>query len=141
MPVSIERARISRVLCVDDEVAVRGLLHAAFRSEKIEVDTAVDGLDALANLTRGGAAYDLLVTDTQMPGLGGIGLIERARAAGFQGDIIVFSGSFQEEDRGRYLALGAAGVIAKPNVGELMKLVHALRPTADGPAMHAALPE
>ena len=67
-----------RVLLVDDEPAVRGVLAAHLEDKGFVVSTAVDGLDGLARLD-GGDIPDLLVTDITMPGMNGIALLAEAR--------------------------------------------------------------
>lgn len=58
-----------------------------------------------------------------MPHLDGLGLVEQARAAGFNGRIIVFTVSMTEGDRERYERLGVDAIPSKPNVVSLADLI------------------
>ena len=59
----------SRILVVDDEPDVAGVLTDLLKAENGQVETASDGLAALAKL--GQAEYDLILCDVRMPGLDG----------------------------------------------------------------------
>lgn len=56
---------IVRMLVVDDEPAVRESLASSLAFEDYEIDTAVDGLDALDKLDR--VKPDLILIDILMP--------------------------------------------------------------------------
>ena len=64
----------SSILVVDDEGPVARLLAEMLMSEGHQVQVAADGDQALEYLGR--RAYDLVVTDYKMPGLGGERLCE-----------------------------------------------------------------
>jgi two-component system chemotaxis sensor kinase CheA len=66
------------VLVVEDSITSRALLKGILESAGYEVDTAVDGMDALSRLREGG--FDLVVSDVEMPRLDGFGLTARLRA-------------------------------------------------------------
>lgn len=66
---------VARVLVVDDEPAIRLLVTKALEKNGFEVETAVDGLDALHKLEQG--TYHLMVLDVMMPRLDGFGVIEK----------------------------------------------------------------
>ncbi len=66
-----------RVLIVEDEELLRMLAAEAFRDDGFEVIEEADGREAL-DLIQAGTAFDLLVTDIRLPGLGGFDLTERA---------------------------------------------------------------
>jgi putative nucleotidyltransferase with HDIG domain len=65
-----------RILVVDDEEAVRGIVSALLQRSGYET-TMADGADeALARLQEG-PAYDLVLSDIMMPGTDGISLLQR----------------------------------------------------------------
>ena len=64
--------RQGRVLVVDDDVELAGVLAAALRAEGHEVQIAANGLDALALIER--TDFDVILTDVRMPKLDGPGL-------------------------------------------------------------------
>ena len=116
-----------RILCADDNVYVRQLLEETLRSRGDEVETAADGKQALAKLRNTPHRFDLLITDTQMPGLDGFGLAEQARAAGYDGDMIVFASPMSADEKQRYLALGVSAIVDKPGGTALLQAVGKLR--------------
>ncbi len=72
-----------RALVVDDNGAAREVLTAMLTSLKIEVDTAVDGQEALACLEAAmarGKPYDVVLLDWIMPGIDGIETARRIKA-------------------------------------------------------------
>jgi nitrogen fixation negative regulator NifL len=84
-----------RILVVDDEVEVGNVMSELLRSDGHEVDTAINGLEALAHLRS--RSYDAIVSDIRMPQLDGVGLwttVERddpalaARFVFFTGDTL-----------------------------------------------------
>ena len=63
-----------RVLIADDEDSMRTLVARAIAMDGHETVTAEDGAEALDILTREHGAFDLLLTDIQMPVMDGIAL-------------------------------------------------------------------
>jgi CheY-like chemotaxis protein len=72
------RSPAARVLVADDSPAVREAMAHILERAGYQVDAAATGLSAWRMLGR--ARYDALVTDLQMPEMGGVELIERLRA-------------------------------------------------------------
>ena len=64
----------TRVLVVEDDPSVRGLLHTLLSAEGYEVATASDGLAGLVKATSTHPALVLL--DLMMPDLGGVRVLE-----------------------------------------------------------------
>ena len=118
-------ARPIRVLCVDDDVFVLGLVQETLQSDGFEVATAVDGAHALQKIALEDRPYDLIIADGRMPHLDGWGFIMQARAGGFKGKIIVFSAYIDEHERKRYRALDIDRILEKPpGPGELLRTVN-----------------
>src|ERR1700759_3606192 len=63
-----------RVLIADDEDSMRVLVARAIAMDGHETVTAQDGAEALEVLSREAGAFDLLLTDIQMPIMDGIAL-------------------------------------------------------------------
>jgi two-component system alkaline phosphatase synthesis response regulator PhoP len=61
-----------RILVVDDESHIRHVLSLKLRNSGFDVDTAVDGEDAIHQISV--SAPDLVITDLQMPYVNGIEL-------------------------------------------------------------------
>ncbi len=68
-----------RILIVDDEANARAALAEILREEGYTTETAADGFKALGKLEE--FAPDVVLTDLKMPGLDGIGLMEKAQEA------------------------------------------------------------
>ncbi|MFO1056600.1 MAG: response regulator, partial [Dongiaceae bacterium] len=64
-----------RVLVIDDEPEVAATLREILEPVGHQVDTADDGQEALRRLDSG--AYDVVLTDLNMPGMGGVELYRR----------------------------------------------------------------
>ena len=79
----------TRVLVVEDEEVIRGLVDQVLRGEGYEVLLAADGDEAIA--LAGSNRVDVLLTDLTMPGIGGHELADRLRDGrpGAEGDVHV----------------------------------------------------
>lgn len=69
------QTKAARILVVDDELNMRLVLKAMLKKEGYEVATAADGLEALKALRE--EKFAAVATDLKMPGLDGMGLLER----------------------------------------------------------------
>ena len=73
----------TRILVVDDEQSIRELYSAFFGMKGYSVDSARDGVEALAMLRDPGCRfYRAILTDGEMPRLNGLGFIEQVRDKG-----------------------------------------------------------
>jgi putative two-component system response regulator len=102
-----------RILVVDDVEQNLALLGGLVRSLGYEVETARDGLEALAKLALG---VDLVLLDVMMPGLDGYEVARRVRADARTADlpIILVTVLDSREDRVKAIQAGASDFIAKP---------------------------
>src|SRR3954451_22666937 len=66
-----------RILIVDDEANARAALSEILHEDGFVTDTAADGFKALGKLAD--FDPDVVLTDLKMPGLDGIGLMEKGR--------------------------------------------------------------
>lgn len=113
-----------RVLVVDDEPAIRRLLHASLSAEGHQVEEAADGQSALSLLGRN--AIDVLVLDLGLPGTDGFEVIRRLRERGSSVPIIVLSSRADEAGKVRALDMGADDFVTKPfGVDELLARIRA----------------
>jgi two-component system, OmpR family, response regulator MprA len=101
-----------RVLIVEDDAPVRRMLERSLRAEGFRVDSAPDGGIALAIAER--AAPDLVVLDIGMPGLDGLAVCRRLRAAGMAGGILMLTARDAVADRVDGLEAGADDYVVKP---------------------------
>ncbi|MGC3997964.1 MAG: response regulator [Anaeromyxobacter sp.] len=105
-----------KILLVDDSAIAREAEAALLRSLGHEVEEAVDGEDGWEKLQKG--AYNLLVTDVQMPVLDGIDLTRRVKGTGrfVKLPIVILSSLSAPEERRRGVDAGADAYLVK---GEL----------------------
>ena len=66
-----------RVLVVDDEVSIRRTLREILEFEKLEVDEAADGGEALSKLRK--STFDAVLLDIKMPNPDGLQVFGRMR--------------------------------------------------------------
>ena len=99
------------VLVVDDEPLVREVVTGYLERDGYRVRAVADGEVALAALDTERPA--LLVLDLMLPGIDGLQILRRARAAGDL-PIIVLSARTEEADRVLGLELGADDYVPKP---------------------------
>lgn len=103
-----------RILVVDDSRSVRAAMEHILRNAGYAVDLAADGWEAWERLQL--RAYDLLLTDLEMPRLHGYELIAKCRKAQAlaQMPILVLTSRTSERNRLRTFERGADGFLAKP---------------------------
>ena len=101
------QAPIRTALVVDDDDAVRGSLEDVLSHCGVEVDTAIDGLDALQRIERSATPYDLALIDVRMPRMNGLELLDRLNGQNRPRRIVVVSG---DTNRSQIDALRADGV-------------------------------
>jgi two-component system chemotaxis sensor kinase CheA len=127
-PLEAPPPRGQRILVVDDSLVTRDLERSILESAGYQVDTAVDGEDALARLHT--HRYDLVVADVDMPRLDGLGLIARMRATPHLADVpaIIVSSRAAPADLQRGLEAGAQAYLVKSTLqpGALLEAVERL---------------
>ncbi len=133
-----------RVLVVDDHPAARELLRTLATAFGLQAETAADGAAALQQVARADAEdrpFRLLLLDWHMPGLDGIGCLERlAQAAGRHAPpTVLMVTAFSRDDAERQLderGLRVAGLLPKPVTpsGLLDACAHALGRPRAGPS-------
>jgi two-component system, OmpR family, response regulator MprA len=101
-----------RVLVVDDEPAVRTSLSRALALRSFAVETASDGREALDALGHG--RVDAVVLDLMMPGVDGIEVCRRLRAAGDRTPVLMLTARDAVDDRVSGLDAGADDYVVKP---------------------------
>jgi two-component system response regulator RegX3 len=113
-----------RILVVDDEPAIVDALAYALRSEGFDVDSRSDGEGALEAALTGD--FDLVVLDLRLPGLSGIEVCRRVRAAS-EVPILIVSARDAEVDRVLGLEAGADDYVTKPfSIAEVVSRVRAI---------------
>jgi two-component system chemotaxis sensor kinase CheA len=124
------------LLLVDDSAFFRNMLVPVLRAAGYAVSTAASGQEAVG-LIRGGRAFDLIVTDLQMPGMDGIALARalRAEAATALTPIIALSSMTTPDTIDRVRRAGFHDFVAK---FDRQGLIAAIKEQADAITSRAA---
>ena len=112
---------MARILLADDDAATRDLVRRALATDGHSVDSTQDGTEALEKLQGAPTAYDLLITDVQMPGLDGIALAEQGLAGYPKLRVLLMSGFADELGRAGKLKQKVSSVLTKPFTLEQIK--------------------
>ncbi len=102
----------ARILVVDDESDLRSLFGDLLREEGYDVDSAVNGKEALLKMEKN--FFDLVITDIKMPGLDGIEVLKRVKEIDPDCEVIVVTGHGSIETALESMKLGAADYLTKP---------------------------
>ena len=123
-----------KILVVDDERAVRESLRRALQLEGYEIELAADGRDAMSLLADEDPQPDAVILDVLMPGVDGLEVCRRLRAAGNHVPVLMLTARDEVENRVAGLDAGADDYVTKPfALEELLARVRALlRRTTDG---------
>jgi two-component system OmpR family response regulator len=114
-----------RVLIVEDEVKMAGLIRRGMREEGLAADVAIKGEDALwmADST----PYDAIVLDVMLPGIDGFETCRRLREKGVWAPVLMLTARDSIEDRVAGLDTGADDYLTKPfSFVELLARLRAL---------------
>lgn len=113
------RSAVARILIVEDEARIAGLLSRALASCGYEVESALDGFPALEMLQS--KPYDLVLLDLLLPGLDGFLLLQRLNELGIATDVLVLSTLSDVESKVRCFELGVSDYMTKPfSIAELL---------------------
>lgn len=114
-----------RILVVDDEEPIRDLIATALGYSGFDVATAVDGVDALSQVSLLGP--DLIVLDITMPGFDGWEVCRRLRRDGDTTPVIFLTARDQQDEKLRGFTLGADDYLTKPfSLDELIARINAV---------------
>ena len=117
----------SAVLVCDDEESSRCSLSVVLKLAGFQVETANDGVEALALIARDPLHYKMVTVDNAMPRLDGIGLVRKLRSDGYAGKIMVVSGCMDGADYEEFNDLAVDGIFLKPfDVNDLRVTVSSL---------------
>jgi PAS domain S-box-containing protein len=133
-PEAVERGRGERILVVDDEASVRAVTQHALEAYGYRVETASDGIEALATFERRSAAVDLVIADIDMPLMDGVELIRRLREQRQDVRVVAVSGLSDDVRLARATDAGAVAGLRKPfDTQALLRTVaRALAPRGEG---------
>jgi two-component system OmpR family response regulator len=127
-----------RVLVVEDEVKMAGLIRRGLVEEGMAVDIAGSGEDALVRA--GATDYDAIVLDVMLPGISGFDTCRRLRERGAWAPVLMLTARDAVEDRIEGLDGGADDYLTKPfSLAELSARLRALfrrQPTERPTVLH-----
>jgi DNA-binding response OmpR family regulator len=114
-----------RILVIEDDKDIAHLVELHLKDEGYEVSAAYDGKAGLELALS--KPYDLIILDLMLPGVGGIEICRRVRAASSYTPILMLTAKSTELDRVLGLEIGADDYVTKPfSVRELLARVNAL---------------
>ena len=121
-----------KILIVDDSTTMLMSLRSSLQMSGFTVEEASDGVKALAKL---GSGYkpDLIITDINMPNMGGLELIAKARALpGMRfTPILALTTESQQAKRDEAKRNGATGWLVKPiTPADLLAVIRRVVPGA-----------
>jgi PAS domain S-box-containing protein len=107
--------RKGKILVVDDEAVVRGVLQRVMTKMGHSVDVLSDAKTAMDKI-EAGASYDVILTDVRMPGMSGIEMYSRivARSSEMKKRIIFITGDVMGTDIKSFLTKNDLSYLAKP---------------------------
>ena len=117
---------IRRILVVEDSVTSRSLLQTILERAGFQVQTAIDGMEALAMLKE--HEFDMVVSDVDMPRMNGFTLTEKIRADGriSKLPIVLVTSLDSPADQKHGMTVGADAYIKKTSF-EKSKLLDVIR--------------
>ena len=104
------------ILVVEDEELVRGLMCRALAQAGYLVDDVASGEEALERLEH--RLYDLLVVDLNLPGIGGLELLDKAGEAAHRAGVLIVTGYGSLNRILESIDVGTQGFMLKPFTSE-----------------------
>ncbi len=103
---------MARILVVDDEEGIRSFLSEALDEEGNEIASAADGDEAASILDR--RAFDVVITDLQLPGRSGLALLAKLRAEMPDTQVILLTAHGTVDTAVEAMKAGAFDYVQKP---------------------------
>ena len=101
-----------RVLLVDDEEEFVSAFSERLELRGIEVDSALNGEDALAIMVE--KTFEVVILDVMMPGLGGLEVLKQIKSAYPNTQVILLTGHGATKEGIEGMRLGAFDYLIKP---------------------------
>lgn len=111
-PLAVDSNLPGKVLVVDDDQTIRGVVTDYLKAAGLEVAQCGDGAEAVQLATA--ENFDLIVLDLMLPRIDGLEVFRRVRAAGRQTPVIMLTAKSGEADRILGLETGADDYLTKP---------------------------
>jgi DNA-binding response OmpR family regulator len=114
-----------RILVVEDEPKVASFIRRALEEESYAVDVTDNGNEALDMAKT--ESYDLVILDLMLPGLPGLEILRRIRAARNKVPVLILTARSEVDQKVTGLDAGADDYLTKPfSIDELLARVRAL---------------
>jgi two-component system, OmpR family, response regulator len=113
-----------RVLIVDDEAELVSALEERLALRGFRASGVTTGAEALLRVAEG--AYDVVLLDVKMPGLGGLQVIQTIKTEHPDVQVVLLTGHGSAQDAAEGMRLGAFDYLMKPvTIGNLVRILHA----------------
>jgi len=114
-----------RILIIEDENSLLGIISKRLRTEGYYIDTASDGEEGLYYVKI--ADYDLIVLDLMLPKIDGITILKNLRNRKIATPVLILTAKDSIHDRVTGLDAGADDYLVKPfSIDELLARIRAL---------------
>src|SRR5260370_842941 len=101
-----------RILVAEDDAPLAEFLHQRLQQEQFSVHVVSDGAEA--QQLASDPAYDLVILDLNLPGIGGLDVLRGIRSRRPDLPVVIVTGASMVEERVRGLDAGADHYVAKP---------------------------
>jgi DNA-binding response OmpR family regulator len=101
-----------KILLIEDEAAIAGVIKQGLEEAHYRVMTATNGLEGLAMATEG--LYSLIILDIMLPGMDGWTICERLREKRNSTPILMLTARDNVRDKVKGLEIGADDYLSKP---------------------------
>lgn len=108
----LQRDTTGTILLAEDDPDVQRLIALYLRETNIDIDMVDNGRAAVERALAGD--YDFLLTDLQMPELGGLEVVQWLRTAGYRRPIVVLTASAVQDEKNWCTAAGCNAFLTKP---------------------------
>ncbi len=118
------------ILVVEDEQPLQDLLGTVLREAGYDVQSALDGADAIERILAGNARFDLVLLDLNLPRLGGIDVLKVLRERWPAVPVLIITGNLSPVAFQHLRELGQKDVVEKPfDLAEFGQVMRALLDT------------
>lgn len=107
-------ATTNRILIVEDDASIRGVMSRHFRRHGFEVEQAGGAEEALSRIAASQSRFDVVLTDIHLPGASGVDLARDLQEARPGQPVVFMTGDADAQIARTAIESGAAGYLLKP---------------------------